>query len=116
MRSSKEFFERLNEDEAFFFFFFAAVQAERDAGAKDYLEAMIPAAARMGYELSEEELTKIMESYQEQLTDEELGKVAGGTSCFMSTVSITIISTTILSSVATTIIGTEGTFDDQGQS
>ena len=115
MKSSKELFKRLGEDEAFAKEFSDAVRAKRESGASSYFDTMIPAAAEFGYELSEEELQTVADSMEAQMSEEELGKVAGGTSCLVTSVSISLISTTILSSVATTIIGTEGTFDDDNQ-
>lgn len=81
MKTAKEFFERLRNDEAFSKEVAAEIQAKRDAGAKSYYETFIPVAAEKGYQVSEEELDEIYEDMASTMSDEELGKVAGGTSC-----------------------------------
>ena len=81
MKTAKELFERLKTDEAFAKEFAEALKTKREAGAKSYYETYIPAAAERGYELSKEELDEIINAQETELSPEELGKVAGGTSC-----------------------------------
>ena len=78
MKTSKEFIERLQSDEAFAGEIAQAIKAgtEKDA---DYKSVLIAVAQEHGYKLSKEELDE-MEARYEELSDEELGKVAGGTS------------------------------------
>lgn len=97
MMTSKEFFERIANDEAFAKEVSEAVKAKREAGAANYYETIIPAAAEYGYEISREELDEIYEKETENMSEEELGKVAGGTSCwFLFVVSSLIGSFTVL--------------------
>ena len=60
-------------------------------------EPFIPAANDLGYELSKEEVDAIIESQSEVLSEEELGKVSGGTSCMTASIvfSITYTAATI---------------------
>ena len=95
MKTSKEFFERMQSDEAFAQEIIAALQAKREAGAKNYYETFIPVAQEHGYEITREELDEIYAAQATELTDEELGKVAGGMSCFgwvITTIIGTIVS------------------------
>lgn len=81
MRSSKEFFERLTTDEVFARAVGDAISLRREQGAANYHETIIPVAAEYGYEVTSEELDAINARQMEDLSEEELGKVAGGTSC-----------------------------------
>lgn len=94
MKTAKEFFDRLRDDEAFAKDVAEAVQAKRDAGAKSYYETFIPVAESKGYSVSEKDLDAVFEERANDLTEDELGKVAGGTSCG-------VISSVILISTAT---------------
>lgn len=81
MGTTKELFDRLANDQEFARKFSESVNAKREAGASSYYETVIPTAAEFGYEVTEEELDEINEQSRAELTEEELGKVAGGTSC-----------------------------------
>ena len=81
MKTAKEFIQKLNSDEAFARQVNEAIQAKRDAGAKDYTEALIPVAAELGYEIKPEQVEALRAKQAETLSEEELGKAAGGTSC-----------------------------------
>ena len=83
MKTSKEFFERVQNDEAFAKEVNEAFQAKRESGAKNVKEVVIPVAADFGYEITEEEIDAIYEQQSENMTEEELGKIAGGTYCVL---------------------------------
>ena len=80
MNTSKEFFERLQNDEAFAKEVEEKVKEKMDAGEQDYKKFWIPLAQEFGYELTEEELDERYKAATAEISDEELGKVAGGTS------------------------------------
>ncbi|MBR5088788.1 MAG: hypothetical protein IK093_05120 [Ruminiclostridium sp.] len=86
MKTSKELFERLRSDEAFAKDFSEVLTAKRENGANNCYEAIIPAAAGFGYELTKEELDEIINAQDSELSADELGKAAGGTSCLAATV------------------------------
>ncbi len=94
MKTSREFFDRLRTDKDFTAKVRDAAAAKKKAGATDAFEAMIAIAADEGYELTRETLEKFMED--NPISEEELGKVAGGFCClpiiipmvFMTAVSI----------------------------
>ncbi len=101
MKTSKEFFDRLTNDESFAREVEEAIKAKREAGAQSYYETIIPVVAERGYEISGEELDDINEKQMSELSEEELGKVSGGTSCLSAlTVSIFVTS---LGSIAYTL-------------
>jgi len=107
MKTSKEFFERLQNDESFAKEVAEAVQAKRNAGAADYYETFIPVAADHGYEISNEDLDAIFKDRNTELSEEELGKVAGGTSCTVISSIILSISGTLASATVTYVITKE---------
>ena len=86
MKTANELFERLKTDEAFAKDFTEALKARREAGAKSYYETVIPSAEKFG-----DEYIALQDT---ELSEEELGKVAGGTSCG-------IIGVTVLVTLAT---------------
>ena len=92
MNTSKEFFERLQNDEAFAKEIGEKAKEKIDAGEKDYKALWIPLAAEYGYELTEEELDERFEAASAELSDEELGKVAGGTTPWVVFVSSAVLS------------------------
>lgn len=100
MKTSQEFWKRLAEDEVFAGLVSEEAKAKREAGASNYYETIIPIANEHGYELTAEELQAVMEKQSAELSEEELGKVAGGTSCPVLT---TFISVTSIVSLAITI-------------
>ena len=92
MKTSKELFERLNTDEAFAAEFNEKAIEKLDAGEKDSKKILIPLAAEYVYELTDGELDEIYEAATAEMSDEEIGKVAGGTTpiCYvLATVVIT---------------------------
>ncbi len=82
MKTAKEFFERLKTDEAFAKEFMERIKEKREAGVKNYYDAIIPAAEKYGYSVSREEIDEAAQSNENELSEEDLGKVAGGTACF----------------------------------
>ena len=103
MKTAKEFIERLQNDEAFAKQVSDGIQAKKDAGAKDYTEALLPVAAELGYEITKEQVETMMAKQSEAISEEELGKTAGGTSC--ATVWISIVSVVGTASVGGSIYG-----------
>ena len=84
MKTAKEFMQKLNSDEAFAKQVNDAIQAKKDAGAKDYTEALLPVAAELGYEVTAEQVEAMRAKQSEVISEEELGKAAGGTSCWVA--------------------------------
>ena len=78
MKTSKEFFERLKSDETFAEQVRVKVQEKIEAGESDYKAIWIPAAKEYGYELTGEELDELYSQATVELSEEELGKAAGG--------------------------------------
>lgn len=76
MKTVKELMERLNSDEAFVKEFSEEVNAKSKAGSGDAYEALISVAAEKGYEVKKSDLNLQAKT---GLSDDELGKVAGGT-------------------------------------
>ena len=101
MKSSKELFEKLSSDKDFYDEFNAALIAKREAGAETYYETLIPTAHDYGYEVTKEEVDAILEKYSDELSEEELGKVSGGTSCVTGFLAISV--TKIVSTIMNTI-------------
>ena len=97
MKTSKEFFERLQTDEVFAKEIGEKAKEKVEAGERDYKKLWIPLAEQYGYELTDEEIDEIQEKMATELSDEELGKVAGGTWTFliMTSVYVTVISATV---------------------
>ena len=81
MKTAKEFIERLQSDEAFAKAVSDGIQAKKDAGAKGYIEALLPVAAELGYEITAEQVEALRAKQSETISEEELGKAAGGTAC-----------------------------------
>ena len=81
MKTAKEFIEKMQNDEAFAKLVNEGIEAKKTAGAKDYTEALLPVAAELGYEITEEQVEEMLAKQSEVISEEELGKTAGGTSC-----------------------------------
>ena len=96
MKTSKEFFERLLSDEEFSNEVREKVEGKARNGETDYKAIWIPVANEYGYELSGEELSEIYESATAEISDEELGKVAGGSSplCAGAVMTVSILAFT----------------------
>ena len=85
MKTSKEFIKRLKSDEAFAKEVNEKIQAKKDAGAKDYTEALLTVASELGYEITAEQVEALRAKQSEAISEEELGKAAGGTGCTWTT-------------------------------
>ncbi len=90
MKTFKEFIERLNSDKDFNEELNEKLKAKRESGATSVYETLIPAAAELGYEINEEEVDAMKAQAESELSEEELGKVAGGGSCFVVPFIITV--------------------------
>ena len=112
MKTAKELFERLRTDEAFATEFTEALQSKRKAGAKNYYETMIPAANERGYELTAKDIDELINSHDSELSPEELGKVAGGTSACIPLTVVLSVGAVILTGTATISIVAEATQGD----
>lgn len=100
MKDLKEFLEKLNSDAGFAEEVNAACQAKKEAGAEKVEDALMSVAKDLGYEFSAEELKGSMKESLSELSEEEMGKVSGGTldpvtliagtACFVTTVIMSI--------------------------
>ena len=79
MKNFGELLEDLKNDAALAGRFTEAVSKKLEAGAQNDLEAVIPTAAEFGYEVKKEELEQYYDSLSDDLSEKELGKIAGGT-------------------------------------
>ena len=80
MKTAKEYIERMQSDKDFAAQIAEKVKAAKDTGAEDLFAAVSAAAKDLGYEISPEQVKEIS-AQSEDISEEELGKVAGGTSC-----------------------------------
>ena len=80
MKTAKEYIERMQSDKDFATLMREKINAAKDAGAEDMFAAVSAAAKEQGYEISPEQLKEIA-NQSEDVSEEELGKVAGGTIC-----------------------------------
>ena len=77
MKTAKDFIEKMQSDKDFTAQVKEKVKAAKDAGAEDTFAAISTVSKELGYEISPEQLKEI-ENQSEDVSDEELGKVAGG--------------------------------------
>ncbi len=98
MKTSQEFFERLQSDAAFANQIQDALVAKRADGAKTIHEAVIPVAADAGYEVKAEDIDCLLKQYEGDISEDELGKIAGGL-CFTMLISLAITAAPILTKV-----------------
>ena len=82
MGTAQEFIQRIASDEAFAAMVGDKIKEQRDAGAKDYIEAFMNIAPELGYELTEDDIRDYREQQGTELSDEELDQVAGGSDDF----------------------------------
>jgi len=106
MKTTKEFFERLQSDETFAKEISEAYKAKVEAGEQDYKAIIIPIAAEKGYELTEDELDEIYEAKCAELTEEELGKVAGGSTPICGGIMLSFFTLDVLTAISATIYET----------
>ena len=92
MKTAKEFIERLQSDEDFAGEYAQAVKAKQEAGINDIYDTVIPVAEGFGYEVTRKDIDEIQASLDEELTAEELGKVAGGSEIFTIILTLATIS------------------------
>lgn len=100
MKSAKELIARLQSDEAFSKEYTEAVKAKQESGIKDVYEIIIPVAAQFGYDVTKKDIDEIQASANDELSEEELGKVAGGTCLFAA---VTVGAVLLATGVAATI-------------
>ena len=92
MKTAKEYIEAMQSDEAFAAQVKEKVEAAKDAGEEDIFAAVSKAAAELGYEISPDQIREIANAQAgEDISEEELGKVAGGTSCVMVAVATAVL-------------------------
>ena len=98
MKTAKEFIERLKTDEEFAKEVGKEASGVIEAGENDYHKVFIPIAAKHGYEVTPEDLDSLYEEESKVLSEEELGKVAGGSTpvCGIIIVSIGTVNLTSL--------------------
>ena len=97
MKTTKEFFDRLASDEPFAKEIGEKAKARIETGVTDYKALWIPLAAEYGYELTADELDEKHDSLTADMSEEELGKVAVGTTPTVLLVSLA--SVTVLDSI-----------------
>ena len=103
MKTAKEYIERMRSDKDFVAEMAEKVKALQEAGEKDVFAAVSKAAKELGYEITPEQVKEINKP-GEDISEEELGKLAGGTSC-------TPCALTTLGISAAITVGAAGTYD-----
>jgi len=95
VKTFKDFLDRVTSDEAFADEINTAAAEKREEAAKKVNEILIAVAKERGYEITEQELKEYMSSQVTELSEEEMGKVAGGTVIPVVTATIAIVSTVV---------------------
>lgn len=107
MKTFKDMIEDLQNDEALVEKFNEEIKTRAEAEGTEDLNGIISAAAaELGYEVKKEELDELTEAQKEVLSEEELGKVTGGSSPFClipSVVGISISLYTVVKSIESII-------------
>ena len=80
MKTFEDFLDKYRNDDAFFTEFSSLVKEEKNAGAATVFEAASKVAAKLGYEVSEDQIKDAINSGN-KITDEDLGKASGGVVC-----------------------------------
>ena len=80
MKTAKEYIEKMQNDKDFVAQMSEKVKDAQEAGAKDVFTAVSAAAKELGYDVSPEQVKEIS-AQNEDISEEELGKVAGGSTC-----------------------------------
>lgn len=108
MKTTKEFFDRIGTDEAFAKEVNEAIAVRREAGAGSYYETIIPVAEERGYTVTAGDLDEMYSKVSAEMSEEELGKTAGGTSCMPLgagiSLSVTIITTMSVGTILTKVL------------
>ena len=102
MKTAKEYIERMRSDKDFAAQMNEKTRALLDAGEKDAFAAVSRAAKELGYELSPEQVREI-NLENEDISEEELGKLAGGTARLTNVIPDPAITLTAPSSYFITI-------------
>ena len=103
MKTAKEYIERMRSDKDFAAQMSEKVKALQTAGEKDPFAAVSKAAKELGYDISPEQVKEI-NKLNEDVSEEELGKLAGGTSC------VTVVITAATASVFVSMSVSSATF------
>ncbi len=110
--TTKEFYDRVQNDPEFAEELQQKVAAQAGSGDKDPKEVIVQLASEYGYDVDTEEITRIYEDQASELNDEELGKVAGGTFAVLISLFVTsLVSSGGLSGAITYYTGRDGTFN-----
>ncbi len=80
MKTAKEYIERMQTDKEFGAQMQQKILAAKQAGAEDLFAAASAAAKELGYDISPDQIRELG-NQSEDISDEELGKLAGGSSC-----------------------------------
>ena len=80
MKTAKEYIEKMRSDKDFAAQMSEKVKALQEAGEKDLFAAISKAAQELGYEISPAQV-KDINQVSEDISEEELGKLAGGAAC-----------------------------------
>ncbi len=77
-KNAKELFEKLNNDPAFANEVADRLEAKKDAGAENVIQASIEVAGELGYEVTADDILTFKAADDKELTVDELDDVAGG--------------------------------------
>ena len=110
MKTAKEYIERMRSDKDFAAQMSKKVKALLDAGEKEPFVAISKAAKELGYEISPEQVREINKP-NEDVSEEELGKLAGGTSCIALTVVVSVTASVAAGGLAVVSIDAGTTFN-----
>lgn len=98
MASASELFSRLREDPEFVNGFAAKVKAvmESSEDKDDNVSAIIKTASEYGYEVTPEDIEAQKTQLSEELSEDELGKVAGGSTPVYAIFTIAAVAVTFM--------------------
>lgn len=101
--TANEFFNRLQTDAPFASEIREKAAARHAEGTDNIYDSLIHVAAEYGYELTNDDIDKKIESASEEISEEDLGKVAGGTMCVVISLAMTLFSAAVGITIYTTI-------------
>lgn len=101
--TANEFFSRLKTDEAFAKEVREKVVAKHAEGTDNVYDTLIPVAAEYGCDLTNDDIDTMIESASEEISEEDLGKVAGGTMCAVISLAAFLFSAAVGITIYTTI-------------